>query len=400
MSIQYESLVGDPEQFATEIRDKRPLLRKAAFSDPSSLLSYSDLDRLLDSEAIRPPYTRITRNGATVREADFTRLVRVQLTHVDDVPDVEKIKKAFQTGATLTWNSMNHYVPALRELTTVLSENLGCRTDVVAFATPASVRGFAPHLDSTEVFVIQTAGTKKWTVWDTWRPRPAAGRVVDISTLGEPAMQFIMEPGDCLYLPWGTPHVAESQDAPSLHLSVTAKPATWADLVGAVVDDVLNGEDFAEFPVLAPSNIVRITEALADRLRRTAELLTDAKADLHANKLIRDARPSFGIGRTDFFEKAARTYEPFSGAEQISRAHAEIKAVVQSQQSDEKVVVEIGQRVYAVPAALTPGLDIVNREGSCTFAELAAILGDEDLTTSFVRGFADAGFLAVERVPN
>lgn len=400
MNIRYEDLVGDPIFFATSVRDKRPLLRKSAFDNAHELLSFSDLDRLLDSEAIRPPYARITRKGATVREADFSRLIRVQLTHIDDAPDSAKMKRAFQTGATLTWNSMNHYVPKLRELTTTLSRNLGCRTDVVAFATPAGVQGFAPHLDSTEVFVIQISGTKKWTVWDTWRPRPGVGQVLETSKLDEPAMRFVMEPGDCLYLPWGTPHVAESQDSPSLHLSVTAKPSTWADLVAKVLEDLLTAEEFVEFPVLAQSNIDQVSDGLKDRLQHAAKLLCTVNADEYANALISESQPSFGIGRTDFFANLAETYQPLTGGERIYRTDPGMKAVILSWKPNDKIVVEVGSRTYSLPAAWAPGIASVNQDTSCSFASLVDILGGNSMATSFVRGLTDAGFLAIDRSPH
>ncbi|WP_418320014.1 JmjC domain-containing protein [Rathayibacter tritici] len=55
---------------------------------------------------------------------------------------------------------------------------------MVSFLTPGGrVQGFAPHLDSTEVFVIQLYGQKKWSVWETIIPRPSAGYALDPQTL-------------------------------------------------------------------------------------------------------------------------------------------------------------------------------------------------------------------------
>lgn len=394
--LTFEDLVGDVAAFTRDYRDRQPLLRKKAIADPQRLLSFGDLDELLMSEAIRPPYVRVTKEGAQQREGDYTRLVRVQLNHMDDVADPSKLIEAFQTGATLTWNSMNHYRPVLRELTTVLSTALGCRTDVVAFATPPGVRGFAPHLDSTEVFVIQTSGTKKWTVWPTWRPRPAAGQALDTENLGDPLFTVDLEPGDCLYLPWGTPHVAYSGSQVALHLSVTAKPQTWADLVLAAVKQAIDtDEEYTSFPMLSPATAT----ATAAELGRLVEAATRKTADLDmeqvAGTLIDQALPTFGIGTSDFFRKLEEVGGDLPGEVRIERADSQVSAEVGDVLDEDKVAVEIGLRTYSMPAGCVPALEALNSREAVSVAELGDLLGADDLAQPFVRTLVQVGFLRV-----
>lgn len=393
--LTFQDLVGDTCVFARDYRDRQPLLRKRAISDPQRLLSFADLDRLLMSEAIRPPYVCVTKQGAQVREGDYTRLARVQLSHMDDIADPRKLITAFQTGATLTWNSMNHYHPPLRALTTMLSTALGCRTDVVAFATPAGIRGFAPHLDSTEVFVIQSSGTKKWTVWPTWRPRPAAGQALDADTLGEPLFSAELEPGDCLYLPWGTPHVAYSGSQVSLHLSVTAKPQSWADIITGIVASALAVDpEYAGFPVLS----ARPAAETVAEFRRLLEAAVKSLGDLDPPEqaltaLAKEALPGYGIGTTDFFQRLEAIGHQLPPETRVRRADPESRAVIGEARDSEHTAVTIGLRTYSIATSYVSALQAINDTADIALTDLAAALGEMDIAQNFVRMLVQIGFL-------
>ncbi|HEV8557771.1 MAG TPA: hypothetical protein VGR06_15410, partial [Actinophytocola sp.] len=60
-------LIGDEEEFFGRFHNTGPMLRRAAIAaDPREILSVADLDEVLSSEAIRPPYLDIARDGKTV----------------------------------------------------------------------------------------------------------------------------------------------------------------------------------------------------------------------------------------------------------------------------------------------------------------------------------------------
>lgn len=48
---------------------------------------------------------------------------------------------------------------------TALERQLGCLVGSNAYLTPASSQGLAPHYDDVELWVVQTAGTKKWRLY-------------------------------------------------------------------------------------------------------------------------------------------------------------------------------------------------------------------------------------------
>lgn len=104
----------------------------------------------------------------------------------------------------------------------------------------AAVQGFAPHYDDVDVFIVHTAGRKRWRVY---KPLPGAALPPTPSPdfderrddIGAPLLDTVLEPGDLLYLPRGTVHQAEALGRePALHVTVSANQRkTWADLLAA-----------------------------------------------------------------------------------------------------------------------------------------------------------------------
>jgi len=86
---------------------------------------------------------------------------------------------------TLLVNGVNHHVAAADELLRRFSFVPQARLDdvMVSYATPGG--GVGPHVDSYDVFLVQGAGRRRWTV----------GRRI-----------FVAAPGDLIYLPPGREH--------------------------------------------------------------------------------------------------------------------------------------------------------------------------------------------------
>ena len=131
--------------------------------------------------------------------------------------------------ATLQVHQPQRWCDASWRLVAALEARLGCLVGANAYLTPAASRGLAPHWDDVEVFVLQVEGAKSWKVWG-WEPRaggpggerrrrgggegtgaPLASSPsgdLDERSLGEPALEVVLRPGDVLYLPRGTVHAA------------------------------------------------------------------------------------------------------------------------------------------------------------------------------------------------
>jgi ribosomal protein L16 Arg81 hydroxylase len=91
-----------------------------------------------------------------------------------------------------------------------------------AYLTPARAQGAKYHYDSHDVFVLQIAGSKHWTISGTPVELPLRGQDFDPSEheRGQPTLDFELEAGDFAYIPRGVVHDARSSESTSLHITV------------------------------------------------------------------------------------------------------------------------------------------------------------------------------------
>lgn len=299
----FVELAGPEDVFFRDYFNKAPLYRPAALTrDPRELLSIAELDTVLQFEAVRPPYIRITTESGGVLDAAYTTTTRVQSATITDTVVPARVYELLRTGATISWNSVNHFHAGLRELTRMLATRFAIRSDVVAFLTPAGRQGFVPHHDPVDLFIIQIEGTKHWKLW-----RPPAVRHGDLAhykqeDLGEPVLEMSLRPGDVLYLPFNTPHVAVAEEQMSLHLSVMVRPRKWSDLLSLTVGRLLDDPEFWEFPYLHEAFVPRQATVLAERAGLLARRLREIDATAELGRLMRAGQQSVGSSRGDTFE--------------------------------------------------------------------------------------------------
>src|SRR4029450_13840677 len=152
-----------------------------------------------------------------------------------------------------------------------------------------------------DVFVMQLSGQKAWRLYGTPVATPFRGETFELAShqAGEPSHTFTMHPGDCIYLPRGLMHDAESMgDEPSLHITVGLITKTWADLLLESISELaLSEPDFrrslpAGFSArefdreVARQHFNHLPRRIADKASR------DSAFDLLADNFIRARRPN------------------------------------------------------------------------------------------------------------
>lgn len=382
-------LIGDEDVFFARYFNSRPMIRRAAIArDPRQILSVADLDEVLCSEAIRPPYLDIARDGKTVPRSAYTDPVVVQREYVTDRVVPARVAELFRTGATVTWNSLNHHRPNLRALARAMSTLFASQCDVIAFLTPAGRRGLAPHYDPVDVFVIQLEGTKRWRVW----PVPAQRRGNDAgnlteSELGPPAVEATLEPGDVLYMPYNCAHVARAQDAVSLHLSLSVAPRRWTGLLQDVVAALVK-----EDPAFWGNPWLRDERAVADlpaMLALLSERLRDVDPVTTIERLIADGTGPNGVEVSHHLRDAA-TADTIEPDHLLARAEPVTMEIIE--RDADKVRASIGGAVYTLPTAVVDALDAMPDGHAFTAGTLLAG-ASPDLSTRTARTLVRIGVL-------
>lgn len=111
---------------------------------------------------------------------------------------------------------------------------------MVSFAAPGGSVG--AHVDQYDVFLLQSQGHRRWQVDASLALGKAAPPLafrddVELKLLREfnPTHDWVLGPGDMLYLPPGVPHHGVAEDA-CLTLSVGMRAPSAAELLGDFVD--------------------------------------------------------------------------------------------------------------------------------------------------------------------
>ena len=102
---------------------------------------------------------------------------------------------------TLLVNGVDTLLPAARDLLTAFSFIPYARQDDVMVSYAAPGAGVGPHFDSYDVFLFQAQGRRRWRIGrqDDLEIRPDLP--VKILRRFKPEVEFVLEPGDMLYLP-------------------------------------------------------------------------------------------------------------------------------------------------------------------------------------------------------
>ncbi|MDQ3570958.1 MAG: cupin domain-containing protein, partial [Actinomycetota bacterium] len=269
--------VGDVERFLGEHWSTSPLhlagAEAGAFTD---LLSLEDVDHLV-STFPRQPAFRLVRDGKPLDPATYTRTARLGGRAISDVGDAARIYEQLHGGATLVLQGLHRYWPAIMGFCRDLEVELTHPAQANAYITPPGSQGLAVHHDTHDVFVLQLAGRKQWHVHEpvVELPLPSQRWSSDLGAPGEPILSVELQAGDCLYIPRGFPHAAESRQEMSAHLTVGVLTFTWKDVMSEVVNQVV---DDVEFRRSLPVGFAHDEDALAaevahhvDRLRASLD---------------------------------------------------------------------------------------------------------------------------------
>ncbi|MFW0871911.1 cupin domain-containing protein [Rhodococcoides corynebacterioides] len=233
----------DRRAFADRHWGRAPLLTRAA-DLPSSfddLLTADAVDELISERGVRTPFVRMAKDGALTDRSRYTGSGGFG-AEVTDQLDSAGVLAAFAEGHTLVLQGLHRLWPSIIRFSGDLVEEIGHPVQVNSYITPASSRGFDPHHDVHDVFVLQIAGEKRWILHPPVHEHPLADQpwtdhraAVGARAAEPPTLDTVLRPGDALYVPRGWIHSAEALGETSIHLTVGMSALTRHDLLRQVV---------------------------------------------------------------------------------------------------------------------------------------------------------------------
>lgn len=195
-------------------------------------------------------------------------------------PRLTVARAAYDRGGSLLVTRVDCVSSAVgaicRELQCSLAQEgvvLAAGVNANAYLTPPHAQAFAPHYDDHDAFVLQAEGTKRWTVYGALEAFPLARQSAAIDRERLPAMrlQATLRAGDALYVPRGFYHEAETDDDPSLHLTLSVRPVTWADVLSRAAAHCPSVREVLPLHGLADGEAFRT--ALRGKLRDVADAI-------------------------------------------------------------------------------------------------------------------------------
>lgn len=165
----------------------------------------------------------MVRHGDVIDVARYCSAQRLGGRIVPDVADPRKVADEISGGATLVLQSLQRHWAPLVQFCDELMLQLGHPVQANAYLTPPDGTGLRTHADEHDVFAVQLHGTKCWQV----------------DGLGD----FVMRPGDVLYVPAGCRHAARSELDVSLHLTIGVLRVTYRHVLERVLSPHLEQLD-------------------------------------------------------------------------------------------------------------------------------------------------------------
>jgi 50S ribosomal protein L16 3-hydroxylase len=236
-----------PSRFLRDYWQKRPLLIRNAFTD------------------FQPPLQPDDLAGLACEPAALARLIvhdeKRDHWHVNPGPLTEAdFGKTPDKNWTLLVQDVDKWDADVAELLQHFSFLPSWRVDdvMVSYAEPGG--GVGAHVDQYDVFLLQGLGQRHWAISDDPLAPKAFRHDVELKQLAhfEPTHEWLLEPGDMLYLPPGVPHDGVAFGGPCMTFSIGMRAPSQAELTGDLAD--------------------HIAEHLPDELRYTDPDLTPAKA--------------------------------------------------------------------------------------------------------------------------
>lgn len=288
----------DLQTFGQRYWGSAPLLSTSGAlpRDFGDLLSSAAVDELIAERGVRTPFVRLVNEGHVLARECFAGPAGFGAEMPDQV-DSAKVLGEFASGSTIVLQGLHRLWPPLIDFARGMVDDLGHPVQANAYISPPTSRGFETHYDVHDVFVLQCAGRKHWTVYEPvhvdplvsqpWTDHRAAiaERVKD-----QPVIDTVLSPGDALYLPRGWVHSAEALGATSIHLTIGVSAFTGMDVVHALVDHLQTVADFRKSLDMGidpadrhemTATATKIIAELADTMRdHASELAEDTAARL------------------------------------------------------------------------------------------------------------------------
>ncbi|HXZ01295.1 MAG TPA: cupin domain-containing protein [Stellaceae bacterium] len=381
------------ETFFEQHWENKPLhIRRSEGSFYENLLTDRDIEAAIASGGLRYPAIQLAKDGGFFPAEAFTKNIRSGDDVFTGVPNLERIRTEYQSGATISLPAFHRAWQPLGALAAAIEDDFDHPVHTNVYLTPGNAAGFRPHYDTHEVFVLQIAGHKHWRIHEPSVPLPHRSQPFDPRhwSSSAPLLEVDLAPGDLLYLPRGFVHATATSDSFSAHVTLGITVYTWVELLA---DWIQSSKNWLSLRRALPPGFAGqkgVMQSLRNQLPGLiAELqrMTDYEGLLDGfSHRVRSARVG---ARADFHADVV-----------VIGPRTELKALERDRyvvvEESGKIVLNFGGKTLVMEKNVRPALDEICRRPKFSASELSRYLG-EGATLALVRSLYKEGFLSASR---
>ena len=351
------------EEFRARYWERKPLIIHRGNPD-----YYGNLFTLQDFDE----WSRAGRGYVKTAEAT----AKVQAKHGSSAEAIEKLLTEIRDGHTLILDGVQEFEPRLGMLCRKLGQETAARFQTNIYLTPPQGKGFTPHWDNHDVFIMQVLGSKHWKVEKNRRTLPAKdGTMAEDREIKGEFYSFTLQQGDMLYMPRGFVHAAECGLESSMHITMGMYPDTWDQLIGAAVKAAINRDDSLRLAL--PFGYMKgdgagLINRVAEELRKLAdpEFLALVLDEFRDEAIKRAQQLDISGAITTAYRK-----EPLSAGDKVGARPA---LIFRKARHPEAVTLKVGTRAITFPDFFAPALDFALATPDFAVRDLPGDLEDEE----------------------
>jgi 50S ribosomal protein L16 3-hydroxylase len=210
-----------PQQFMRRHWHKKPLLVRQAFPDLQPPVPRAELFKLASLPEVESRLVTRSAERWQLRQGPFSRRVLPPLS---------------RPAWTLLVQGLDLHAAAAHELLSRFRFVPDARLDDLMVSYASDGGGVGPHLDAYDVFLIQVQGRRHWRIGRVRDDRLVDGMPLKILQHFQPEQEWVLEPGDMLYLPPGVAHEGVAVGSDCITCSIGFRAPRYRELLDPWLD--------------------------------------------------------------------------------------------------------------------------------------------------------------------
>lgn len=256
-----------PSQFLTEYWQKKPLLIRQAIPNFEGLLTPNELAGLACEEDVQSRVVQNIDQSWQLQHGPF---------------DEDDLTSLPAKDWTLLVQGVNLHMPEAAELLSQFNFIPHARLDDLMVSYAPTGGSVGPHMDSYDVFLLQGSGTRRWKL--NAQPDLTLVKDVPLRILEkfEAEQEWVLEPGDMLYLPPNIAHHGVSEDDDCMTYSIGFRVPKTQELIHAFLEhlqDTVQAEGLYEDADLSlQPHPAEISDAMIKKVEAMLQKITWEKS--------------------------------------------------------------------------------------------------------------------------